>query len=305
MTEPIESTSDDALLPMREVASLTGVNPITLRAWERRHGLIRPVRTVGGHRLYSQQDIEHIRSIMLWTSRGLPISKIGALLVRQQDTPGITASGSAEAPLVQWQEAVHRAAQAFDGAELERLHGQLFTIYPKATVLEAILLPVWRSLASGNNFGRRSQWLFLDAFLRARMLLRLQMNQSNGACVLLADGSGHARELELLCAGLLMSSDQLRIEVLGAGQLLDELPLLCEAIQPAALVLLVQAPLQADAHKRLRALQMGVTCPVALAGDGAAASSEELRGSSIAILGKDEASILPRLEALVRGTLQI
>jgi hypothetical protein len=42
-----------------------------------------------------------------------------------------------------------------------------------------------------------------------------------------------------------------------------------------------------------------------LAGDGAAASSEELRGSSIAILGKDEASILPTLEALVRGTLQI
>jgi hypothetical protein len=93
--------------------------------------------------------------------------------------------------------------------------------------------------------------------------------------------------------------------VLGAGQLLDELPLLCEAIQPAALVLLVQAPLQADAHKRLRALEMGVACPVALAGDGAAASSEELRGSSIAILGNDEASILPRLEALVRGTLQI
>lgn len=48
MTEPIESASDDVLLPMREVASLTGVNPITLRAWERRHGLIRPVRTVEG-----------------------------------------------------------------------------------------------------------------------------------------------------------------------------------------------------------------------------------------------------------------
>ena len=51
MTEPSESASDDVLLPMREVASLTGVNPITLRAWERRHGLIRPVPTVGGHRL--------------------------------------------------------------------------------------------------------------------------------------------------------------------------------------------------------------------------------------------------------------
>jgi hypothetical protein len=123
--------------------------------------------------------------------------------------------------------------------------------------------------------------------------------------VLLADGSGHAHELELLCAGLLMSNDQLRIEVLSPGQPLEELPLLCTAIQPAALVLLVQTPLQADAHKRLRALQMGVTCPLALVGDAAAASSSGLRGSSIAVLGNDEASILPRLEALVRGTLQI
>ncbi|MBH3309707.1 MerR family DNA-binding transcriptional regulator, partial [Pseudomonas mosselii] len=39
------------LLPMRDVVSLTGINPVTLRAWERRHGLISPQRTEGGHRL--------------------------------------------------------------------------------------------------------------------------------------------------------------------------------------------------------------------------------------------------------------
>ncbi|MNI80576.1 hypothetical protein D3C73_1371130 [compost metagenome] len=105
--------------------------------------------------------------------------------------------------------------------------------------------------------------------------------------------------------GCRRAGDQLRIEVLGPGQPLEELPLLCKAMKPAALVLWVQAPLQADAHQRLRALQMGVACPVALAGDAAATSAAGLRGASIAILGNDEASILPRLEALVRGTLQI
>ena len=54
----------EELFPIREVARLTGVNPVTLRAWERRYGLIQPTRTDSGHRLYSQVDIESVRSIL-------------------------------------------------------------------------------------------------------------------------------------------------------------------------------------------------------------------------------------------------
>ena len=52
------------LFPIREVSRLTGVNPVTLRAWERRYGLIRPTRTDSGHRLYSMADVEAVRSIL-------------------------------------------------------------------------------------------------------------------------------------------------------------------------------------------------------------------------------------------------
>ena len=48
----------EELFPIREVSRLTGVNPVTLRAWERRYGLIQPTRTDSGHRLYSQADID-------------------------------------------------------------------------------------------------------------------------------------------------------------------------------------------------------------------------------------------------------
>lgn len=48
----------EQLFPIREVSRLTGVNPVTLRAWERRYGLIQPARTESGHRLYSMTDIE-------------------------------------------------------------------------------------------------------------------------------------------------------------------------------------------------------------------------------------------------------
>jgi len=72
--------STDALFPIREVAKLTGVNPITLRAWERRYGLIEPVRTDSGHRLYTQHNIDTLKEVVQLTQQGIPISQIKNLV---------------------------------------------------------------------------------------------------------------------------------------------------------------------------------------------------------------------------------
>jgi len=58
------------LFPIRTVSSLTGVNSITLRAWEKRYGLITPVRTAKGHRLYTQANIDMINEIVDLLARG-------------------------------------------------------------------------------------------------------------------------------------------------------------------------------------------------------------------------------------------
>ncbi|MCA1898692.1 MerR family DNA-binding transcriptional regulator, partial [Shewanella putrefaciens] len=46
---------DEVLLPIGEVSSITGVNAVTLRAWQRRFGLVIPERTPKGHRLYTAE----------------------------------------------------------------------------------------------------------------------------------------------------------------------------------------------------------------------------------------------------------
>jgi hypothetical protein len=56
-----QSLNQEELFPIREVSRLTGVNPVTLRAWERRYGLIQPTRTESGHRLYSLADIDAVQ----------------------------------------------------------------------------------------------------------------------------------------------------------------------------------------------------------------------------------------------------
>ena len=282
---------------MRDVVSLTGINPVTLRAWERRHGLIRPQRTEGGHRLYTARDVQRIRDILRWTSNGLPISKVGDMLAGQPEAPVQPHSAFDD-----WRAAVVRATQAFDAQALEGLHGQLFTLMPKATVLREVLLPVWHELASGSAFGQRSQWLFLDTFLRARLMLRLQMNQADAPRVLLAGTEGQA-ELQVLCAGLLLSGEQQRIEVLGCGQPLEVLPRLCAAMQPAALVIALQAPVGPVLARRLRALQMEIACPLALIGAGLAGSQAALQGIALCLLDEQGADVAGKLNALLSGAL--
>ncbi|WP_051640855.1 MerR family transcriptional regulator [Thiomicrorhabdus sp. Milos-T2] len=74
--------NQEALYPIREVSNLTGVNSITLRAWERRYGLIEPVRTEGGHRLYTMEHIERIKGAVKLTEQGIPISQVKSRLTQ-------------------------------------------------------------------------------------------------------------------------------------------------------------------------------------------------------------------------------
>lgn len=60
---------------LKVVLKETGLAADTLRAWERRYGLPSPNRTAGGHRLYSQRDIETIKWLIKRQAEGLSISR--------------------------------------------------------------------------------------------------------------------------------------------------------------------------------------------------------------------------------------
>ncbi|MDX1336249.1 MAG: MerR family DNA-binding transcriptional regulator, partial [Gammaproteobacteria bacterium] len=49
MSDNDKNSGEDLLkYPIRTVTDQTGVHPVTLRAWERRYGLIKPERTPKG-----------------------------------------------------------------------------------------------------------------------------------------------------------------------------------------------------------------------------------------------------------------
>lgn len=66
-------------LTVKTVAQLSGVSEHTLRAWERRYGVVEPVRTGTGRRLYSSEDLERLKFLSALVKNGYSIGMIARL----------------------------------------------------------------------------------------------------------------------------------------------------------------------------------------------------------------------------------
>ncbi len=304
----LESTVSDELFPIREVSRLTGVNPVTLRAWERRYGLIQPTRTESGHRLYSSADIVTVDRILGWIERGVAVSKVGKILARDdQQAETIRAEGDKvdESEWSQWRLRLLQAVKAFDDRQLESLYGQVFSTYPLNVAFQDILMPLWSDLMRHQgHFGQASEWLFYDTFLRMRTFERLQLASAPLAPrVLLAAMPGECRKLELLVAALMLSHEDTPVKVLGMGQPFDELTLVCEKIRPKALVIFSNHWHNHDLAARLNRLALTLDCPLFLAGAAADLAEGDLAGSPIGCLGSEGRQMQSRLQQFLAGQL--
>ena len=94
------------LFTIQEAAEITDLTVHTLRYYER-IGLLLPVgRAANGHRRYSQQDINLIKSLNRWRQTGMPLSDIQQYVKLVQE--GETTAGERRAILEAHRETVVR-----------------------------------------------------------------------------------------------------------------------------------------------------------------------------------------------------
>lgn len=111
-----EQSNEGRHLPvynMKVVVQETGLSPMTIRTWERRYGLPRPPRAQGGHRLYSQHDIDTLKWLIARQAHGLSIRNAADLwrsLEAKGEDPLLEVDAASTAPLTR-QRAVHMAEQ--------------------------------------------------------------------------------------------------------------------------------------------------------------------------------------------------
>src|SRR5690606_34964443 len=128
----------DGTLRIGELSKRTGVSPELLRAWERRYGLLRPVRSPGGLRLYSPDDVERVRVMRRHLDAGPAAAEAAALASRAQ--LGDEAAPGALRP----EEARRELADALDRFDEPRAQTILDGLLAAATVdtlLREVLLP--------------------------------------------------------------------------------------------------------------------------------------------------------------------
>jgi DNA-binding transcriptional MerR regulator len=137
---------------LKVIVRETGIKPDALRAWEKRYNLPVPGRTSGGHRLYSQRDIDTIKWLMARQEEGLSISHAVQLWrdieaggrdplqgtfapSSSQDQIPVTAAKD----LATIREAWLRACLEFDEATAEHLLSQALAQYaPELVCLEIL-----------------------------------------------------------------------------------------------------------------------------------------------------------------------
>jgi DNA-binding transcriptional MerR regulator len=139
---------------LKVVVRETGLKPDTLRAWERRYGLPQPDRTEGGHRLYSQRDIDTLKWMVARQNEGLSISRAMEMW-RQLEAEGqdpLQAMASTQMPGIETitssptgdvlknvRQAWISACMQFDEGQAEQILSQAFAMYPVDTVCFEVL----------------------------------------------------------------------------------------------------------------------------------------------------------------------
>ena len=129
--------------PIRELSARTQVNTVTLRAWERRYGLLNPKRTAKGHRLYSEDDVLIVERVMALVARGVPLGKVKPLL--SEDESIVTQDDQSES----WKVAVDNlidAAKSFSANKVEKIIYESFANYPAPICRERLLEPAFVEL---------------------------------------------------------------------------------------------------------------------------------------------------------------
>ena len=289
------SQAPEGLYPIRTVSSLTGINPVTLRAWERRYGIVKPQRTPKGHRLYTDQDIALIRRILQLMKQGVAIGQVKQILGRGSGmAKPMAASRESAGPWDEYQARMLDAAADYNLGALEATYNDVLALYPLHLVARQLLQPLLGRLHEQrfDAAAAEIQEHLIRSFLRAKLGARYQHHSAanQGPLLLLAGLPGEHCEVELLVFALLGLNQGYRVVSLGPDMPLEPL---AEAVRGSGCDGLVlfgdRDPEPGVIHTRLPALVARCSAPVFLFGAANERLGDTLAQRGVIALAADPA----------------
>ncbi|HSK17989.1 MAG TPA: MerR family transcriptional regulator [Longimicrobiales bacterium] len=291
------------LHPIGVVARRTGLTLHVLRAWERRYGVVVPVRTAGGQRLYSDADVERLRLLRELTDAGRSISQIAGLKVEElrdlaagdvgtgaERHVGAVQSVVTTGAVTQIRESCLAAGERMDGEAVHAaLTGAVVSLRPQEFLGE-VLIPLLHEVGEmwhAGQVGPAQEHTVTEAARRVlSWMLEAYAQPVSGPLIVATTPSGEQHELGAMAVSAVALDAGWRVAYLGPSLPAAEIARAARRLNAAAVALSVvnDGVVESAAREMLElgeALPEGVTMLVGGRGAEAGRAPLELAGARV------------------------
>lgn len=246
----INDLPDEPKYPVKRVSDLTGIHPVTLRAWERRYGILKPDRDENRYRLYSDRDLGILRWLINKKNNGVSISAAAANLrdmIAQNHWPEVIPFGIAQTktvssvPVRRYADDFFNLLKQHNEVDAARLFEDVISKVDLETLIEKIITPTL--IAVGEAWIRGELMISTEHFATAFLLSRLNNLYislpivNKGLKILIGGAPTEEHEMGALMMAVLLRNRGYRVEFLGANLHLDDLVDYAADTHPSLVVL--------------------------------------------------------------------
>lgn len=222
---------------IQQMSHLTGVKPVTLRAWERRYGLLEPARSEGKYRHYGESDVDTILRVKALMEKGMSIKQAVEFIKKES-------KDSTAKPQTPWEPIIDdmlAAVTKLDETALEEAYHRALSEYPLSVVLRKVIVPLLHELGRrwATNQGGVAEEHFFSVYLRNELGAQFHHMRSRptGDRLLTACLPGEYHETGLLIFSLAALAYGFRVTVLGANMPITDLNKAARQVSAKAIVL--------------------------------------------------------------------
>jgi MerR family transcriptional regulator, light-induced transcriptional regulator len=292
---------------IHRVAKLTGLSKDVVRVWERRYGLVKPLRSANRYREYTDEDVALLRFLKEELDHG---QMIGALALEGRDAllQRMRAGSAATTQELQPHEhLLNELVLLLDPLDKSRFEQKLngaVAVIPFEEAVQRILLPLQRRVGELWHEGRFNVAIehYVTKLIQQKLfsvMNQLPVNEQ-GPRVLIACPEGEWHEIGAQAVAYIAATRGCQVYYLGPNLPIPDLLAFCERIKPDLMLLsLTEIKSDAAARRLLQDLEpIATRWPLAMGGHGALVIEHLLRGGNIELLD-DLTALHNRLMILV------
>jgi DNA-binding transcriptional MerR regulator/methylmalonyl-CoA mutase cobalamin-binding subunit len=250
-----------ATYPIKVVSRQTGLSQHVIRAWEKRYGVVEPLRTDTNRRLYTSDDIHRLTLLKLAIDNDYNIGTVAAFSTDRLEelvsyspvkrTRERLGSNPPEAEPRSYYEKCLQAVHDFNSAGLEDALIQASVTFSQPVLIEGVVMPLLSSIGELWRDGsiRIMQEHLSTAVISTFLTNQRQMHRpaKHAPAIIVATPQGQLHQVGALIVALVAATEGWKVVYLGADLPAEELAAACIQERARAIALSLVYPAE-DPH---------------------------------------------------------